>query len=80
MKDNKDSSTLIVTASASLKMQITAPFSPSLFMEELLSSFSICFKFFKALLIVFFTAFLEVKYYLTSLASPSTPRLLRNID
>ncbi|PRQ25101.1 hypothetical protein RchiOBHm_Chr6g0279911 [Rosa chinensis] len=82
MKDHIGSNTVRVTASTSLSLLILAIVSWSLLREEKLDLFSISFKFPIALWSGSFTIFLEVKYFLTSLASTSDspPPLLRTID
>ncbi|KAK8582590.1 hypothetical protein V6N13_069364 [Hibiscus sabdariffa] len=61
IKENKNSSTLMVIASTCFKVLITAPISPSLHEEKVLSLFSICLKLFKAMQIAFLAAFLELR-------------------
>ncbi|KAH0978105.1 hypothetical protein GBA52_027824 [Prunus armeniaca] len=78
MKDRSDSNTERVTASTSLNVLTTAIVSLSLLRDEKLDPL----RFPIALWIAFFTIFLEVKYFLTSVVSApdSLPRLLRMID
>ncbi|KAL6211139.1 hypothetical protein ACLB2K_016367 [Fragaria x ananassa] len=82
INDNIASNTVRVTASTSLSLLMMVIVSWSLLREEKLYLFSIPFRFPIALWSDFFTIFLELKYFLTSLASKSdsSPPLLRMID